>query len=268
MHVGFALLTLFPGRVGGSETNVRGLLGEYAVGNGPERVTILANRHVAAAYEPAGSVGLHAVHSYRAGNGMLTRALAMSTALAFPRRAGRDVPSDLDLIHFPVTVPIPHTELPTVVTLLDVQHHDLPGFFSRAEAAFRRRAYDHAARDADVVVTISEFSKGRIVEALGISPERVAVVHLGVDHDRFTPDGPEPQLDLPERFLLYPANHWPHKNHQRLIAALARAPGVQLLLTDSATDSWTRWWAAATGFATWATCPTISCPASIAPPPA
>ena len=50
MHVGFALLTLFPGRVGGSETYVRGLLGEYAAGNGPERVTILANRHVAAAY--------------------------------------------------------------------------------------------------------------------------------------------------------------------------------------------------------------------------
>ena len=41
MHVALSLLTLFPGRVGGSESNVRGLLGEFAVGHGPERVTVL-----------------------------------------------------------------------------------------------------------------------------------------------------------------------------------------------------------------------------------
>ena len=49
MHLGYSLLTLFPGRVGGSETNVRGLLGEFADGNGPEQVTVLANRFVAEA---------------------------------------------------------------------------------------------------------------------------------------------------------------------------------------------------------------------------
>ena len=168
---------------------------------------------------------LRQVHSYRPGDGMLTRALAMSTALALPRLAARDVPEGLDLLHYPVTVPIPRADPPTVVTLLDVQHHDLPGFFSRGEAAFRRRAYDRAARDADAVVTISEFSKGRIVETLGIPPERVEVVHLGVDHDRFAPDGPPPRLDLPERFLLYPANPWPHKNHERLIGALRSRAG-------------------------------------------
>ena len=167
MHVGFALLTLFPGRVGGSESNVRGLLGEFAQGHGPERVTVLANRHVAGAYEASGPVGLHLVRSYRPGEGTLTRALAMAAALAAPRVAARDVPAGLDVVHYPVTVPIPRIQAPTVVTLLDVQHHDLPGFFSRGEAAFRRRAYDRAARDADVVITISEFSKARIVEAAG-----------------------------------------------------------------------------------------------------
>ena len=231
MHVGFALLTLFPGRVGGSETNVRGLLGEFAAGNGPERVTVLANRHVMAAYGAAGPVEMHEVRSYRPGDGAPTRLLAMTAALAFPGRAARDVPGGLDLVHYPVTVPIPRTELPAVVTLLDVQHHDLPGFFSRAEGMYRRRAYDRAARDADAVVTISEFSKGRIAETLGIEPERIEVVHLGVDRGRFSPDGPPTSLDLPERFLLYPANAWPHKNHERLLEALALAPDVELVLT-------------------------------------
>ena len=231
MHVGFALLTLFPGRVGGSESNVRGLLGEFRAGNGPERVTVLANRHVAAEYEAGGPVGMHVVRSYRPGEGTATRALAMAGALAAPRIAARDVPPGLDVVHYPVTVPIPQTRAPTVVTLLDVQHHDLPGFFSRGEAAFRRRAYDRAARHADVVVTISEFSKARIVDALGIDAERVETVPLGLDHSRFTPDGEKHTQDLPERFLLYPANLWPHKNHELLVDALALTGEVELVLS-------------------------------------
>lgn len=234
MHVGFALLTLFPGRVGGSEANVRGLLGEFASGHGPERVTVLANRHVAAAYRSSGAVALHEVRSYRPGDGRLTRSIAMASALALPRLAARDVPAGLDVVHYPVTVPIPRIETPSVVTLLDVQHHDMPGFFGRGEAAFRRRAYDHAARDAAVVVTISHFSRGRIVDALGIEPERVEVVPLGIDHSRFTPEGEPTALDLPRRFLLYPANLWPHKNHERLLEGLALTEGVELVLTGQA----------------------------------
>ena len=231
MHVGFALLTLFPGRVGGSESNVRGLLGEFAKGDGPGRVTVLANRHVARAYRAEGPVALHEVRSYRPGDRMATRALAMASALAFPRRAARDVPGDLDVMHYPVTVPIPRTAAPTVVTLLDVQHHDLPGFFSRPESAFRRRAYDRAAREAGTVVTISEFSRGRIAATLGIDPARIEAVPLGVDHGSFAPGGEKAELGQPERFLFYPANLWPHKNHERLLEALALAPGVELVLS-------------------------------------
>lgn len=240
MNLGFALLTLFPGRVGGSEANVRGLLAEYARGNGPERVTVLANRHVATAYRDAagGPVELHEVRSYRAGDGTLTRMLAMAAAAAAPGRAARDVPAGLDVMHYPVTVPIPRTEAPTVVTLHDVQHHDLPGFFSRAETLYRRRAYDGAARSADVVVASSEFSRGRIADAVGIPRKRIEVAHLGIDPERFAPDGDDDAaalepLGLPEAFVVYPANLWPHKNHERLLDALARMgpDGPLLVLT-------------------------------------
>ena len=33
--------------------------------------------------------------------------------------------------------------------------------------------------------------------------------------------------------MLYPANLWPHKNHERLISALARVGGVALVLTGA-----------------------------------
>lgn len=241
MHVGLGLLTLFPGRVGGSESNVRGLLGQFAAGNGPERVTVLANRHVMEAYgeHERGPVSLHHVRSYRPGDAMATRALAMALARAFPRRAARDVPAGLDVLHLPVTVPIPRLRVPTAVSVYDVQHHELPALFSRAERAFRTWAYDGAARSADLVITTSEYSRERLVELVGAAPERVEVVYLGIDLQRFTPEpGPDDErllagLHPPQRFLVYPANMWPHKNHERLVAALARVadPELALLLT-------------------------------------
>jgi glycosyltransferase involved in cell wall biosynthesis len=238
LHVGVSLLTLFPGRVGGTETAIRELLREFGAGNGPEKVTVLANRHVAAAYAPLarGPVGLHHVRSYRPGDSMPTRALAMATARVASGLVARDVPRDLDLVHHAVTVPIPRFRGPTVLTIFDVQHLDLPEIFSRGERVFRRWAYEGAARHATLVVTGSEYSKGRLVESAGIEAERIEVVPLGIDHDRFRP-GPAgadaellQPLDLPERFAVYPANLWPHKNHGRLLDGLALADDRELAL--------------------------------------
>lgn len=242
MNVGFSLLTLFPGRVGGSETYVRGLLDQFARGDGPERVTVLANRHVAAAYEglARGPVALHQVRSYRPGDGRVTRLAAMLNARMTPGRVARDVPAGIDVLHHPVTVPIPATSGPVVVTLADVQHHDLPALFSRAERRFRRWAYDRPARTATVVITHSRYSRDRIGYHLGVDPERVEVIHHGIDLGRYSPEGEDDEAllapyELPNDFAVYPANLWPHKNHLGLLRGLAAARGdVALVLTGQA----------------------------------
>jgi glycosyltransferase involved in cell wall biosynthesis len=220
---------------------VRGVLGQFADGNGPERVTVLANRHVARAYGEyeRGPVRLHEVGSYRSGDSDLTRLLAMASAGLAPRLAARDVPRDLDVLHHAVTVPIPRLPgVPTVTSVFDVQHHELPRFFSRSERLYRRWAYDGAARRADFVMTISDYSRERLVEIAGLDPERVVAIHLGIDHERFSPTPTaadatlRERLSLPERFVVYPANAWPHKNHARLLDAFAdTAPDLHLLLT-------------------------------------
>jgi glycosyltransferase involved in cell wall biosynthesis len=238
LHVGIALATLFPGRVGGTETYVRGLLGAYGRGVGPDRVTVLANRHVVGPYREleTGPVALHHLRSYRPGDSTATRALAMITALALPSLAARDVPGDIDVMHYPVTVPIPRSRVPWIVTVHDVQHHDLPTLMSPAERRLRRRTYDDAARSADLVVTPSQASRERLVALVGVPPERIEVIPYGLDHARFHP-GPDPAdegllapLALPERFVVYPANLWPHKNHQRLVQAFARVDHPELHL--------------------------------------
>ena len=233
MHVGYALLTLFPNRVGGSEMVAKGLLRAYAKGLGPERVTALANRHVMREYgELGGPVHMHHVRSYRPGDSNATRLAAMLYAKARPRAVARDVPSDLSVLHYPVTVPIPQTGLPTVMTLHDVQHHELPESFSALERRYRAWAYDAAARDATLVLTSSEHSRRSLVDLVGVDPERLLVMSYGIDHDRFRPDGPS-ATGQPERYVIYPANLWPHKNHARLIEAMALVEdkSLHLLLT-------------------------------------
>jgi glycosyltransferase involved in cell wall biosynthesis len=239
LHVGFGLLTLFPERVGGTETYVRNLLAEFVSGHGPERVTVLANRHVEVAYRErvGGPVHMHRVRSYRAGDSQATRALAMTGAALAPAAAARDVPSGLDVLHHAVTVPIPRVkDVPTVVTIHEIQQHDRRAETGRAERLYRRWAYDGSARRADVTIAITHHLKDRLVEHLGIDPGRVEVVHYGVDLDRYTAaagaadERVRAELGLTGRYLLYPANVWPHKNHRRLLEAFARVRDDELEL--------------------------------------
>jgi glycosyltransferase involved in cell wall biosynthesis len=219
--VAFSLLTLAPGAVGGSETYARGLLGAFAEGHGPERVTVLAGPAISG----GGAVDVRHVAAPAAAGGV-ARLAGLLRGMA--RRDG----SGAELLHHPLTVPAPRSRGPSVVTLHDVLHRELPALFSRSERAFRRLAYERAARVATRVVTVSEHSRGQIVERVGIAPEQVVAIHSGVDHERFKPAGPA-ESPTPGPFVLYPANLWPHKNHARLIAALARVEGVALVLTGS-----------------------------------
>ena len=87
------------------------------------------------------------------------------------------------------------------------------------------------------MIVISEWARGRVIDALGLDPGRVHAIHLAVDHERFSPD---PAVAR-EPFLLYPARPWPHKNHARLFEAFARLreerPGLRLVLTGVGHDA-------------------------------
>jgi glycosyltransferase involved in cell wall biosynthesis len=90
--------------------------------------------------------------------------------------------------------------------------------------------YGWSIRKSRLVVTISEHAARAVVERYGLPEDRVRPIHLGLDHTTFAP-GDEPR----ERFLVYPARPWPHKNHERLFAAFAelrrRHPDLELVLT-------------------------------------
>jgi glycosyltransferase involved in cell wall biosynthesis len=231
MRVGIGLLTLVPGISGGSETYARELCRALARVGGHDYEAIVPT------LAPDAADGLDTIVAtgYRASTTVPGRLLAMTGAAARPGRLRRQLEL-ADVVHYPLTVPVPPVERPTVLTLLDVQHLDLPALFPRGERLFRRLAYDRAARRAAHVVVISEWVRERVVERIGLDPARVHTVHLAVDHERFTPD---PAVER-EPFLYYPARPWPHNNHARLYEAFARVrdarPGLRLVLTGAGHD--------------------------------
>jgi glycosyltransferase involved in cell wall biosynthesis len=101
----------------------------------------------------------------------------------------------------------------------------LPG--SRRLQRERDKArYKSAAR----VIAISEATRRDLIEQLEIAPERIDVVHHGVDHDRFnlTPHGDEARLLQDELritgpFLLYVGAGDVRKNLPLLVRAFARS---------------------------------------------
>jgi glycosyltransferase involved in cell wall biosynthesis len=228
MRVSLSLLTLVPGISGGSETYARELCRALA------RVGTHEYEALVSTLAPESADGLPTVVAtgFRASTTTPGRLRAMATAALRPGRPGQRL-ATADVVHYPLTVPVPPVERPTVLTLLDVQHLDLPDLFPRGERLFRRLAYDRAARRATHVVVISEWVRGRVVERLDLDPDRVHAIHLAVDHERFTP-GPGVER---EPFLYYPARPWPHKNHARLYEAFARVrathPELRLVLTGA-----------------------------------
>ncbi len=223
--VGIALLTLVPGALGGSETYVRNLLGALAEAGELDYRVVLPPL----APDAAGGLDFELATEYRRALTIPGRLAAMTLAAARPGPLRKRLAA-ADVVHYPLTLRIPTVRRPSVVTLHDVQHLDLPQLFPWTERAFRSVAWHRSVRGAERVIVMSEFVRDRAIDRLGLDPARLRVVPLGLDHAMLHPgDGDR----LP--FILYPARSWPHKNHKRLYDAFrlvrAQRPELGLILT-------------------------------------
>ena len=129
-------------------------------------------------------------------------------------------------------------ERDALVVIHDVAALRHPESYSTAYVAYQRMMLPLVARRARAVITVSEFSKGELVEVLGIGPERVAVVPEGVD-ERFTPvvDPAPAQAAYALRgpYVLSLGTVSARKNLEVLgtVARALRARGIELVLAGS-----------------------------------
>jgi len=139
----------------------------------------------------------------------------------------------IDLMLYPVPDRLSfETELPYVMAIPDLQHRlqpEFPEVSANGEWEWREYYYRNGARYATLLLTDSEVGKEDILNCYGpygVTPDRVKVLpfipacYLAQD----VPEGERRRVratyHLPERYLFYPAQFWPHKNHIRIVQAL------------------------------------------------
>ncbi len=154
--------------------------------------------------------------------------LDLAEQLRLPARLRRLRPR---LVHF-LSVYAPFAApRPFALTIHDLIHLRFPEFHKRTVAPYYALVVRNLCARAARVITDDERTVGDLGRFLGVPPEKVRVVPLGVD-DRFLSDV-EPEA-VPRPFFLYVGNHRPHKDLATLFAAWAAldpALEVDLYLT-------------------------------------
>jgi glycosyltransferase involved in cell wall biosynthesis len=148
-----------------------------------------------------------------------------------------------DCIHFP-TQWYMLCALPTIYNPHDLQHLHYPQFFAPQELAWRETIYPAACRLSQAVAVGTQWIKEDVVRRYGIDADKVQVIPWASPTDFYKQPQPghlstvtaKYQLERP--FALYPAVTWPHKNHLRLLEAIAhlrdrRGLIVRLVCTGS-----------------------------------
>ncbi len=159
----------------------------------------------------------------------IRRVLCREVRSAFSTSATRlthDLQSmGVEVMHFPYQRYFP-TTLPFIFEPWDLQHVHLPEMFSKEEVEFRNWLYSQACKEAALVVTATRWTKADLIRRFGFSASKIAVIPRGAEIAPmdFVNGGTQEMmniLNLPQRFAIYPAKTWAHKNHIRLFQALA-----------------------------------------------
>ncbi len=132
------------------------------------------------------------------------------------------------LFHASSVVPyaLPHAK--NVTTIYDLTPLLFPEHHTMQTRDLYRRFFRFAQTEADAVIVISEATKRDVITHLDLEPERVHVVHAGVDPrfhplDRTTVAQALASLELqPQRYILHVGTIEPRKNLVRLIEAYHR----------------------------------------------
>ena len=137
-------------------------------------------------------------------------------------------------------------DMPYVATLWDLQHRYQP-FFPEVSAAgiwdVREQFFSYFLRRAAYCVTGTETGKREIQYLYQLAEPRVQVLPLPTP--TFAMDAAPSTIDvrthfgIDKKYIFYPAQFWPHKNHVNLILALKwlkEQRGLEILLVFCGSD--------------------------------
>jgi len=173
------------------------------------------------------------------------------TALAFYKgHVGMADPfASQDILLAPIySLALLHTTKPFAYTLHDLQEKYYPENFSLWQRIWRDQVHSRLLNRAGHVICESRLVQADIIRAYGVPEQRIAVIPAPPQRQFFSELGSEQlqaartRLQLPEKFLVYPAHYWAHKNHLRLVEAfrlvVREVPDSKLVLTGKKIDDY------------------------------
>lgn len=130
------------------------------------------------------------------------------------------------VVHFPYQY-FTFCALPSVYNPHDLQHRHFPQFFATQMLVWRETVMRGACALATTVVTASEWIKQDLIRQHGTPADKIQVIPWApptlaeAAPDEATITAVRRRLGFDEPFAYYPAMTWEHKNHLRLLQAVA-----------------------------------------------
>lgn len=161
----------------------------------------------------------------------------------------------IDILHCTGNTRPYFSPVPVVQTLHDVIFMDRISrddtFYQRFGNHYRRKVVPVVTPRSEMVITVSQYEKDRIVRRLQMDPDKVQVVYNGINEDRFhanygaiSKSTVREKYGLPEDFILFLGNPATRKNPARVIEAYVNyASGSQkpmALVTPGLSEQYVR----------------------------
>src|SRR5690606_33510380 len=122
-----------------------------------------------------------------------------------------------DVFYSPSFMPPVAFSTPYIFTVHDLMHLF---YYSKMHRAYYQQVIARLAKKAKKIITVSQFSKGQLVDILGLNPDLIRVIYNGVDpgfasnHEKYGMERP---------YLLYVGNRRKNKNLAAMLVAFAQA---------------------------------------------
>ncbi|MFG1172055.1 glycosyltransferase family 4 protein [Erwiniaceae bacterium CAU 1747] len=128
----------------------------------------------------------------------------------------------------------------SIITVHDLNHVDIKGNDSFLKNIYYNFILKRGCKKSLAILTVSEFSKNRIIDWAGVDESKITVVGNGVSEE-YSPVGEKysPGFD----YILCVSNRKKHKNEERLVEAFAKAKkniNVKLLISGKSSANITR----------------------------
>jgi glycosyltransferase involved in cell wall biosynthesis len=119
------------------------------------------------------------------------------------------------------------TSVPSIYQPWDLQHLHLPELFTRRQMLIRERYYRGFCSAAHTIAVSSDWVKRDVVDSYDVDAAKIAVIPQGPVLAAYAAPGDadlrltRKKFGLVDAFAFFPAQTWPHKNHLKLLEALA-----------------------------------------------